>query len=591
MEDFVWAKKMKMIVSLVVTLLIVTTLVDVSMVQKVSAQEENLVVNATVTATNDSVNAPVSNLVDGDTSTDYVSGSIDSGNPNFPYYVTFNWNTPQAMSLVELESWFCKGQAPTNWDIEVSNDGLSGWTKVASSGNVVWKNFDSTVEKYGVFFIEETDIKGLRIKINNANTSWGHMAITDVFIGDNLDDTMGNFPANPIEKEGYVLDISDEFNGTELNTDVWLPYYMPHWTAPEDEELARANYYFDNEAIVLSVDEDTEPWNPTYDYTVVCESIQTFEKDDLHKAPTVNPQPLFDGYSTKYGYFEIRAKNPGGSGGHVAWWMVGCQDEEWQNAEIDIVENPFHVTNNQYANIHAWSDPNISGEYLRAPLDYSLADTWHVYGFEWDPDGMKFYIDNELVSTSDQSPSYRMMTFLGIYRDCGWDGANDGIYPKDWAIDYFRVYKREGGYGDDYANLALTATATNESSPVSAARLTDDDVSTDFVSSDNLALPDYITFNWDQPQRISKVALETWYGLGQGPTNWEIQVSDDGLTNWTTVAETGDIQWSYYDDTLETYELTFTEQLNKLGLRIKVNSANLDWGHYAITDLYIGKSE
>ncbi|MGV9384984.1 hypothetical protein ACWDRB_54900 [Nonomuraea sp. NPDC003707] len=46
-------------------------------------------------------------------------------------------------------------------------------------------------------------------------------------------------------------------------------------------------------------------------------------------------EPTFNGYSTRYGYFEMRAKGPNtGGGGHTAWWMVGTQDEIADGAAV-----------------------------------------------------------------------------------------------------------------------------------------------------------------------------------------------------------------------------------------------------------------
>jgi hypothetical protein len=41
----------------------------------------------------------------------------------------------------------------------------------------------------------------------------------------------GDFPANPLEKPGYTLEFHDEFDGTELDPEKWLPYYLPHWSS------------------------------------------------------------------------------------------------------------------------------------------------------------------------------------------------------------------------------------------------------------------------------------------------------------------------------------------------------------------------
>ncbi|MCX0388825.1 hypothetical protein LI043_09105 [Clostridium perfringens] len=53
-----------------------------------------------------------------------------------------------------------------------------------------------------------------------------------------------DFPANPIEKAGYKLDFSDEFNGPTLDREKWTDYYLPHWC--KDPESAKANYRFEN---------------------------------------------------------------------------------------------------------------------------------------------------------------------------------------------------------------------------------------------------------------------------------------------------------------------------------------------------------
>lgn len=36
-----------------------------------------------------------------------------------------------------------------------------------------------------------------------------------------------DFPGNPTTKEGYTLDFQEEFDGTTLDTNKWLPYYLP----------------------------------------------------------------------------------------------------------------------------------------------------------------------------------------------------------------------------------------------------------------------------------------------------------------------------------------------------------------------------
>ncbi len=158
-----------------------------------------------------------------------------------------------------------------------------------------------------------------------------------------------DFPANPIEKAGYKLDFSDEFNGPTLDREKWTDYYLPHWC--KDPESAKANYRFENGSLVEYITEDQKPWCPEHDGTVRSSAIMSFDKSWIHNfsGTTDNHERNeWRGYTTKYGYFEIRAKlsNTGG-GGHQAWWMVGMQDDtnDWfnskQTGEIDILETFF----------------------------------------------------------------------------------------------------------------------------------------------------------------------------------------------------------------------------------------------------------
>lgn len=43
----------------------------------------------------------------------------------------------------------------------------------------------------------------------------------------------GDFPPNPLEKPGYILEFQDEFEDGNLNLDKWIPYYLPQWSSRE----------------------------------------------------------------------------------------------------------------------------------------------------------------------------------------------------------------------------------------------------------------------------------------------------------------------------------------------------------------------
>ena len=49
-----------------------------------------------------------------------------------------------------------------------------------------------------------------------------------------------DYPANPLEKEGYRLIFHDEFDGKEIDRTKWIPEYVPYW--PKDRNGLTPTY-------------------------------------------------------------------------------------------------------------------------------------------------------------------------------------------------------------------------------------------------------------------------------------------------------------------------------------------------------------
>ncbi len=67
------------------------------------------------------------------------------------------------------------------------------------------------------------------------------------------DTTVNDIPANPLEKNGWVLYHNDEFNDNTLDTTVWSEYYLRNWT--NDDTTTKADYYFEDDNFVIKTDE------------------------------------------------------------------------------------------------------------------------------------------------------------------------------------------------------------------------------------------------------------------------------------------------------------------------------------------------
>ena len=61
-----------------------------------------------------------------------------------------------------------------------------------------------------------------------------------LFISNILPSNAQDYPPNPLEKEGYRLIFHDEFDGKEINTDKWIPEYLPSW--PKDRSVCTPTY-------------------------------------------------------------------------------------------------------------------------------------------------------------------------------------------------------------------------------------------------------------------------------------------------------------------------------------------------------------
>jgi hypothetical protein len=181
-------------------------------------------------------------------------------------------------------------------------------------------------------------------------------------------------------------------------------------------------------------------------------SIQTGQRNYLHKDEHNHDISTIMNYTPQYGYFEIRAKTTSQAGYHCAFWTVGRRDNSTQEAEIDIFEQYGNANRCRFNLIH-WDDPNISDNTNDQVLSFNPSAAFHTYGLEWTSSSLKFYIDGVLKRTVNQSPSYGMVFFLSIYENSGWTGTADqtaSLYPREFIVDYFRAYTYNGG---GYSNI------------------------------------------------------------------------------------------------------------------------------------------
>ncbi|MGV3617485.1 MAG: glycoside hydrolase family 16 protein [Fimbriimonas sp.] len=158
----------------------------------------------------------------------------------------------------------------------------------------------------------------------------------------------------------------------------------------------------------------------------------------------------------KYGKFEIRAKLPKGRGTWPAIWMLGNDIEKvgWPKCgELDIMEHVGFDPNKVHFNIHTKAYNHVRKTGKGAAIDFPTPEEWHVYGMEWYPDRVDFFLDGKKTfSFAKEKDDKDVWPFdkphyliINLAIGGGWGGekgVDDGIFPARYEIDYVRYYEK-----------------------------------------------------------------------------------------------------------------------------------------------------
>ncbi|WP_430813926.1 T9SS type A sorting domain-containing protein [Carboxylicivirga sp. RSCT41] len=259
----------------------------------------------------------------------------------------------------------------------------------------------------------------LHAQMVDANTPVDAQPLLDIATGDN-----------------WLLDFSDEFNASQVNTGKWNVLESSSSRAPRpklsisDWWWKQANVWQENGDLVLKVDKH--------------------DANTMH-CGSVNSNNL---YETAYGYFEVRMKIADASKGtHTAFWFQGDNMGNVDNtandgAEIDVFESAWlddytksvvHIDGygaDHQANTKKYLTPGIhDGNY-------------HAWGFHWTEDFMDIYYDGVFkVRYGDAKWVVNSPEFIWLS-----NGASFGIEGDYFTrepigtlthayVDYVRVWK------------------------------------------------------------------------------------------------------------------------------------------------------
>ena len=163
-------------------------------------------------------------------------------------------------------------------------------------------------------------------------------------------------------------------------------------------------------------------------------------------------------FQQAYGRFEARIQIPRGQGMWPAFWMLGADIEknDWPACgEIDIMENIGKEPSTVHGTIHGpgYSGGNGIGSPYSLPAGQSFADGFHIYAVEWEPNTIRFYVDDHLYATRTPADlpagtkwvyDHPFFLILNLAVGGDWPGSPDVTtkFPQTMLVDYVRVYKR-----------------------------------------------------------------------------------------------------------------------------------------------------
>lgn len=241
------------------------------------------------------------------------------------------------------------------------------------------------------------------------------------------------------------LTFSDDFNTDgPLNSDLWTYDIGTGINGWGNNEL---QYYTDRpENVVVE------------DGLLKITAIQEAFEGSNYTSARILTKGIFD---QKHGRFEARMKLPFGKGMWPAFWLLSSEIDNigWPLCgEIDIMENggsrPTTVSGAVHGPGYSGGDA-ISKEYQ---FTNSRVDTeFHLYGIEWTPDFINYYIDDVLyfTLTPDQleeeddldssdwvynNSSFFMILNLAVGGNFDGNPTEATVFPQTMYVDYVKVY-------------------------------------------------------------------------------------------------------------------------------------------------------
>ncbi|MCS5594844.1 MAG: family 16 glycosylhydrolase [Porticoccaceae bacterium] len=240
--------------------------------------------------------------------------------------------------------------------------------------------------------------------------------------------------------DGYSQVWSDEFGGSEVDTDNWgYDIGGGGWGNNELEFYTNRNAYLKDGQLVIRANKENYGGR---EYT--SSRLKTLGKKNF-----------------QYGRIDIRAVMPEGQGIWPALWMLGKNFPTvgWPHSgELDIMEmiggngreNTVYGTAHWY-NLSNSSNASYGGDRVLSSGE-TLSTNFHVYSIEWDSSAITWYLDDIQYHTMAIDDSASLAAFrkefffiFNIAVGGNWPGnpSSSTVFPQRMVVDYVRVFQKD----------------------------------------------------------------------------------------------------------------------------------------------------
>jgi beta-glucanase (GH16 family) len=230
----------------------------------------------------------------------------------------------------------------------------------------------------------------------------------------------------------------EDFSGAELDAASWTAITRGGNWNEENQAYDPGNAYLADGELILRSEKKTwtgpvnNPHHPDAQLGTVTREYVSAQVESRGKK------------SWLYGRFECMARMETTHGMLNAIWMC-AEDGSWP-PEIDIAELLGNEPWKLYATNHyggQGANHRMNGGSVER--DYSLSDGYHLYGVEWEPNEIRWYLDGELIHRStDGVPAKAMYFILCPAIGPAWTGDPDeaSSFPLEMRVDYVRISQR-----------------------------------------------------------------------------------------------------------------------------------------------------